>query len=381
MAYCFLFALFGLICGAIIGVLFCQMDPKWKTLCGLGAGGLITSFTIIYNYLSADIDIEKVYLFISFLISLIISSIFIIIITSNSLKKKYKDFKFSFADMVVGRKKTVDEYYKNIQDFINLDYKTKKEELNKLERSLNVKRVELDNRESDINNLQKQLNKQMISALHIKLPINNYVPVDMSLIGSIPTFVENLANFIQELDEVTNMFLDSYNNNDYSSQKEFIISYFRILCLTTSVYLFDTLKDIRTHVRLLTKDNKYEKLVASIGNIIEEKPLTTITNTKNMIYKAGQVRMSLVKSINKKYHQKAKNDDIWTDYLTIVFNDLYLNNKPFISMGISIKDDTYKNCLYLINYCKVELIIQKYLNKINERCNIIKSLEDMEEVS
>lgn len=382
MIFCIAFVLMGMIYGSIVGVMFCQMDSKWKTMCSVGTGGLISSFIVLYKYFQSSITFDKIYLFVCFVASMMVTAIVVIILCSNGLKKKYTLLKFNYVDLIFGRKKVIDDYYKNAQKFATMDYENKKEELVNLEKQNKDREKELNSKEENINSLQKKIDSEVGKHLHIKLPIEKYIIIDNEFISELPTYISNLTTFIHELEDATKQCINEYENPKKPlDDKEFIISFFRMLCLATSVYLFDTLKDVRTHIRYLSKDNKYKKLVASIGNTEERKPLKLIPLNKGMIYKAGQNKVSMVKSVNEDCHYRGNNDDVWKDYITMVFSDFYDNNKPFISLGISIKDLKYKNFLYFLNYCKIETIFQKYVLQIQEKCNIINKLKEYDEVA
>jgi hypothetical protein len=91
----------------------------------------------------------------------------------------------------------------------------------------------------------------------LELPVNSKIPLSNDFLSNIPDYTDNLIKFTYELSRLTDHFLEEKIENKYN----FLCGYFLGLCTITSAYLFDSRKDIRTHVRYLSKDNKYEKLV------------------------------------------------------------------------------------------------------------------------
>lgn len=377
MAYYIAFALTGALYGITIGILLCQMDVKWKITCGLTSAGLIGAFYIVYNMFIMDNNIiAKINCFATFITFLIIGCIVIFIIMCRSLYKKNVNYKLSISDILLGRKKTIDEYYKSIQS----DAKIKTQEFKKKEKEIKEKEQSLADTEKHIKNMKEEIASKISEGLFIDLPLDTKVPIDEEFLKRIPDFTENLLNYSKQLTISTNEFISEYENLENKSDQgdiEFVIAYLKMLCVCTSIYLFDSLKDIRTHIRILTKDNKYEKVVAALGDSNFNRTMTKIPGSRGMIYKAGQNKISMIKSLNIEHHSKGKNDNIWKDYLTLIFDKFYVASKPFLSMGISIKNtEMYGRQLQYLNYCKIEMIIQEELIKVNDVCDIMATLQE-----
>lgn len=367
MIYYVVFGLTGILLGAVIGILLCQMDAKWKIASGFSSLGFIGSFNIVYSMFKDSEDIGKASCFVVFLASMILSIIIIFLIISKFFGKQ-GNYKLNFADILIGRKKTIEDYYKNIQS----DVKEKREALNKRDRSMKLHEKTLDLREKHL----IELNSKITEGLYIPLPIDYNLPINEEFLLRLPEFTENILNFSKQLVLITDDFLHEYTEDvsNFNTDLEFTVSYLRMVCFTTSVYLFDSLKDARTHIRILQNDKKYKMLVASTGARDAIKFMTDISVNRGMIYKAGQVKTSLIKSLNIAHHSKGKNDRIWKDYITLVFDKFYCGNKPYISMGISIKNtEFYGEYLHYLNYCRIESLIQEQLIRINDVCDIVNS--------
>jgi hypothetical protein len=121
-------------------------------------------------------------------------------------------------------------------------------------------------------------------------------------------------------------------------------------------------------------------LVASSSESEIHESLTPIESNKGMIYTAGKTKRSLIKSLNYDHHFPAIHDHIWGDYITIIFDSFYDQDKPYISLGISVKNKSkHGNNLYYLNYCKIENIIQDYIVKIDQKCKIIETIKNIKE--
>lgn len=373
------FVILGCIFGVIGCILLCQMDEKWKALFLFGQGSFIAILIGVYNALEiSQSNIRLVDLLAVSLPVMFASAIVTFLLFGKSLDFKNDEdgkIKLRLVDLLIGRKETINEYYKNIQNDIELNRNTllkKQEELAQKEKSIIEQEIFLKECKEKITN-------QVKDKTNISLPINRIIPIDNTSLKRLPEYVENLLEFSSQLQAFTNQFLrESTNSTDEVYRLK---AYFLGLCQITSVYLFDSNRDIRTHVRYLSNNGMYESVIACHGYNPLYKPLTSIESDKWMIFEAGKLRRSLVKSLNRKCHRDSKNDHIWENYITMVFDKLYKDNKPYISIGISVKNSKkYNEYLYFLNYCKIENIIQEYLLKVNEKYDIIGTEFDYREV-
>lgn len=368
-----LFVLLGFFVGVILCLVFFQMDNQWKSLISVSSsGGFIALFPFITTLLNIS---GQVPLFITYIASIMFAAVVSFYVLSSRLKNQEDTkYKLRSMDIILGRKNTIDEYYANRQKDIDRELN-----IDKLEQ----KSAELEYKEKKIIEKEKAIEEQLECAKQvvatgtfIELPLNNNIPIDNSFLNTLPEFTYNLMRFTQEINKLTEQFLEK------SSSKEdfkFLHGYLFAICTYTSIYLFDSNSNVRTHFRFLNKDDQYVKLASSLGKTPLSEPLTPILSDKGMIFQAGKIKRSIIKSLNLEYHVKATNDHIWEDYMTVVFDKFYYNGKPLISMGISVKNkEHYKRNMYFLNHCKIESIIQDTLLKFNDKCNILGCVQKFE---
>ncbi|WP_418791509.1 hypothetical protein [Phosphitispora sp. TUW77] len=362
--------------GAVFGLVFCillfQMDSQWKWIFSIGGGGgFIASFHSIMNTLK--ITQNRLPLFVCYVFSMIVCGIAIFLFLCWRLNKQDFQYKLRPMDIILGRKNTLEEYYASRRNEID-------KQLNIYE--LEAKRLELEAKEKAILDKERFIEEQMERAkevaatgTYIELPYNKTVSIDNSFLNVLPEFTFNLANYVKELNKLTEQFLDKYpgrREEDFAYLKGYLLA----ICNYTSLYLFDSNTNVRTHFRYLDEDNNYVKLVASVGSSPVNQPLTPICSSKGMIHEAGRMKRSVIKSLNADFHITACNDHIWEDYITVVFDNFYVNTQPVITMGISVKNkEHYRRNLYFLNHCKIEMIIQENLLKMHEKCNILDCIK------
>jgi len=369
----FAFFVLGIFIGTGTGFLIFQFDKSWKKITTFGIdGGIVASFFAVYNIFNFPPE-SRIASFSIFLIMLLSSTIAIVMVLASNLKKNSAPvLRFSLTDILIGSNKSLEQYYdlkkKMIETELNLPI-------------LEQKKKEIDYKESEIIKKEKQLLEDkrkadvtIKKAIHIHLPVNSLLPIDARFIDNIPKYVNDYIFFSKIISATVQQYEELRRKEKTYSQLDLLYGYFFQLCTSIACHLFNSNNDVRVHVRYL-KANNYEKLVSSIGSVEYSKTLTPICSTSGMIYTAGKQKRSLIKSLNPTCHDKADNDHVWEDYMTLVFDNFYDRDIPFLSMGISVKSQSnYRELFAFLNYCKFEQLVQDEINKFDNIINIKETL-------
>ncbi|WP_455939013.1 hypothetical protein [Gemella morbillorum] len=93
---------------------------------------------------------------------------------------------------------------------------------------------------------------------------------------------------------------------------------------------------------------------------------------ENMINKSYECKRALIKSINCSYDYKSDNNAIWKDYLTYTFYNFKIGTIPYLSFGISLKNDTrYQKLFYFLSYIAFfEEYLQEKIETLNNNYNL-----------
>ncbi|BBO76913.1 hypothetical protein DSCW_43300 [Desulfosarcina widdelii] len=373
------YSLLGLIIGIVTGLLAFRADNLWLKVTGVAGGN--AGFHYIFFYVVDKIKLpqEKLHEAISaFYLSLIISGFLSFFLCVYLLKKTQQNspIKLKTVDILLARKDHIDKHYEFAQKSALKDenFTDMQEVQEQLQQNI-LREKQLDDRES-------RLNEQIASgALYVPLPENANITVSNRLIKSIPDFSDRIWNYSKYINQVSQQHADDIENKEHENELQkgeytpfdIIRGYFLDVCIGTANLLFDS-RDVRVHFRYL-HNNKYIKLVSSMGGIEYQKELSPMNTDQGMIYKAGVLKRSLIKSLNLRSHQKAEHDTKWKNYITLVFDDYYDKGKPFLSMGISIKtDERHRHLLYFINYIAIEQMLQRAFNTFGEKINIRNEL-------
>lgn len=93
----------------------------------------------------------------------------------------------------------------------------------------------------------------------------------------------------------------------------------------------------------------------------------------SLIKKSYELKRSVIASINSEDIYDVKTP--WEDFMTITYYNIMLEGKPFLSMGISIKNrEQFFDLLAFLNYYKIEECLQTYIERINKKCDIARVL-------
>lgn len=359
--------LIGIIIGTFFSVLFFRIDNTWKQslveLGGLILTGILGKSIEMYFAVSKE---DSIKLYLTLILAVIISFSFTFRKMVSLLKAQSGTNIIRVLDILLGYDGFIKDYYKSRKKDIELkannDYvKREKARLKSKEKLLDLK--------------EQALKEQSNDALVLDLPEKNEYPITKHFIEEIPFFVNHISSFENNLDRMTDEFLELFTQ-DREYNAECLKGFFAGIGMYVANDLFGTSRDdVRTHFRIL-RDDKYVQYSVVVGQKMSEDKITDIPrNNSGTIGKSYELKKSLVASLNPEsiYNTKTK----WEDYMTITYYNFLYDKAPFLSMGISIKyGEQFRDMLYFLNFYKIEDTLQKYMNKINDVCNIVDTLKE-----
>lgn len=373
---CFLFILLGACAGATTMLLFFRNDPVAMKYISMSASnaGFFGSFFLFFKYMEIP-STQKATLLVSYIVAALIATIVVGLILSYFIQQQDHNLKIKvrISDIVFGYKDMLKLYYESRQR--EVDSLIKDDEIKRRHADIEAREKSLKQKEDDLSGLELKIKKSTSGIVHLNLPIDHRFPLDNEFVELLPNFVENVVRFSLAINCLTHDFVSK--SEKYISEKGkagFIKGYFMGLCAYTAEHLFDS-TSVRVHIRCLTSDGCYKKLVAYKGKKEFSDPLTPIPSNKGMIRAAGIAKRSLIKSINPDHHCVGANDHVWQDYITTVFDKIYIDDIPLLSMGISVNNkEKFKYLLYFLSHSRIESIVQDNIIKIDRICDIKENL-------
>lgn len=365
---CIIVGLVGIIIGIFCTILFFRLDKSWKQIL-LGFGGFITTGGI-WKAIELNLSIPQknmTVVLLVLLLSMMISVFFTFKKLCTILKQQTGENVIRILDIILGYDDFLKDYYESRKR--NIDGMVRAEELEK-------KKIALDNQEKYLLNLKQNIEEQKGESLILELPENSEYPITKRFVYEIPYFVKHISQFENDLDRLTEDFLDIFTE-DKEYNAECLKGYFAGIGMYIANDLFGTSnEDVRTHFRIL-KDNQYVQYSVVVGQRISDDKITDIPkDDSGTIGKSFELKKSLVASLNREstYDTKTK----WEDYMTITYYNFLYGEYPFLSMGISIKySEQFGDMLYFLNFYKIEDTLQMFMNRINKVCNIVETLKEM----
>ena len=360
-----LFVLIGITVGVFGTLLFFRFDKTWKQIL-VGTGSTISAGgmgVLLCSHLKVKEE-NMALMYLALMLALMISVYFVFKKFCILLKNQTGHNIIRILDIVIGYNGFLKDYYesrkKDVDKNINLE-------------GLEKKKVELDNREKYLVDLQSGINEQKQNVLILKLPENSEYVLTNHFIRQIPLYVDHICKFRNNLDKLTNDFIDKFTE-DKQHNEICLKGYFAGIGMYIANDLFGTSnEDVRTHFRIL-KGEAYIQYAVILGDKLSDEKISDIPKGKSMIEKSYELKKSLVASLNPEclYDTKTK----WEDFMTITYYNLKKDDVPFLSMGISIKySEQFKEMLYFINYYKIEDCLHTYINRINRVCDIVETLK------
>ena len=373
-AICFGSVGLGLLVGFFFSLLFISFDATWKkTLSAIfasGAGG-VGLWGIFERY--GITDYSEVFTSIGiFSVSFLMTFIIFMVVLCKIMKDKDDTDVLRIRDILLGQKKYVQKYYEKRER--EIDEKLNIPALEKRENEVHIKEQHLNAQREVFEREREEFNRLTEGKLKIKLPEKKNLTVTKEFLDLFPSYVEDLAAFIEGIKKESALFLEAHTSVDYEA--------FRVFLTLISVQILEHLfgkgaKDVRIHFRYYDeKKNGYKKLVSVIGGKEYKRDLTFIPYDKaNMIIKSFECKRALIKSHNFEYDYAGNNSTTWTEYMTGAFYNITRKNKPCLSFGISVKNAAkFKNLFNFLNYCKFESYLQEIIEQFNDCHKIEKVL-------
>lgn len=365
----FCYSIIGTVIGCIFSLLFINFDKSWKKISSsfVSLGGSCGIIVYTNNFFGIKTQ-EMKFLTVSFMyIMFLISFILMMIIMCKLIKDKDDADILRIRDILLGQKSYIDKYYEQRER--EIDEKLNINKLNNYSEELQNKEKALNEQISCLKKEEERIDKIGRKKLRFLLPENAYISLTTEYIELIPSYFKDITNCIIDIKSNENTILDN-GINDFVSFRGYLIS----IASSISSYIFNgNSSEIRIHFRYYDiKRNGYVKLLAMIGKKIVEYDMTFIPYEKdNMISKSYECKRALIKSINSTHDYEGKNHKLWKDYLTYTFHNLEIEGKPFLSFGISVKNETrYEKIFHFLNYFKFEEYLQETIVNVNDICEI-----------
>lgn len=339
----------------------------------LGLGGNAGAIFVLYRTFKIEDTTVNLFSMASCFFSFIGATIIFVIIFAHMIKDKENDKKqvIRLRDIIVGQTSWVKEFrdkrMKEIDDVLDYDKLKQKEQLlEHQEQEIVIKNKLL---KDEIERIEQIGNKKV----RLNLPEKSSITITKDFVEVMPSYFKDVVRCISEMNTLEQEYLSIVNaeNMDINNIK----SYLYALSTAISSNVFNNNSgDIRIHFRYYDKDKcGYVKLAAIKGNQIFVQDMTFIPYDKeNMINKSYECKRALIKSINCSYDYKSDNNALWKDYLTYTFYNLKIGTIPYLSFGISLKNDTrYKNLFYFLNYIAFfEEYLQEKIETLNNNYNL-----------
>lgn len=325
----------------------------------LGLGGNAGAIFILYKKFNITDTTVNLLSVAACLFSFIISTIIFITIFAYLIKDKENDTNqiIRLRDIIVGQtvwiKEFRDKRMKEIDD--NLSY----EKLKQRESLIKCQENEIEIKKKVLAEEIENFNKIKAKKVCMILPENHRTIISKEFIELMPSYFKDIVRCIIEINALEKEYLENTTDFDMGWLKSYL---FAIATSISSNIFNNNSGDIRIHFRYYDKTkNGYDKLIAIKGNQVVTQKMTFIPYQEdNMITKSYESKRALIKSINSSHDYKSDNNAIWKEYLTYTFHSVKSDNIPYLSFGISLKNETrYKNMFYYLNYIN---FFEEYLN-------------------
>lgn len=347
-------------------------DGKWKVFLEflLGLGGNVGGIFILHNTFKIEDTNISMYSIASCLFAFIIVTFVFIVILSYTIKDNENDKieVIRLRDIILGQTSWIKEFrdkrIKEIDDNLNYNKLKQKEEAILQQEEI------LKNKEVFINEEMDKLKELGNKKIQFLLPEKSNIIVSKEYIELMPSYFKDVVRCITEMNNFENQYLKNTECIDINFLKAYLFS----LASSISSNIFNSNSaDIRIHFRYYNKEKEgYEKLIAIKGKTVVKQDMTFIPyDTNNMIIKSYECKRALIKSINCGYDFKSNNYAVWKDYLTYTFYNLKIDDIPYLSFGISLKNEArYKKMFYFLNYINFEEYLQDKIEVLHNNYNL-----------
>lgn len=361
-----LYFIIGFIFGVFGTLLFFRFDKQWKqVLMGLfdfAGTSVVGVFAAEYFHIPGE---NRSTCFLVLLVGMMISVVVAFLGIAKLIQGDDSKIPIRKLDILLGYDKYLEQYYNERKN------QTESYELDKIKKQLDIRNKSLEERES-------KFNQQTKEGVIIKLPENVDYPITNQFIGILPIYIEHLYAFRSNINDLTEQIINKLSYNEGTGNEADILKgYFAGIGMYVSNDLFgvsdSSNKEVRTHFRIYRQGN-YVQYVVVEGNKMSSVQIHNIPEEKNsLIKKSYELRRSIIASLNGEDIYDVKTP--WEDFMTITYYNIKHGDKPFLSMGISIKNrNQFFDLLAFLNYFKIEECIQTYIERVNQKCNIVKVL-------
>lgn len=133
-------------------------------------------------------------------------------------------------------------------------------------------------------------------------------------------------------------------------------------------------KEIRTHFRIHTGDKYVQYVVIEGSKMSSHSHIHDIPDDKESLIKTSfEIKSSIIASIDNECVFNVNTQ--WDDFMTITYCDIIKDDKPFLSMAISINNkEEYFDLLAFLNWYKIENKLQYNIKQVDNVCDIVKIL-------
>ena len=366
-------ALFGVILAFLFTLLYIKAERKWSIIIDfllIGSGGNVGAIFILDTLFDLQDTALRMYSIAALIAFFILATIGFMALLAYIVNDNDTLLP---RDIILGKSSWIDKYYdkraKEVDEKFNIN------ELEEREAKITRKEEALDEREKFIKQEFQKLDELSNKKLRLNMPEKRTIVLKPDFLESMPSYMNDMVKCINNINACTNSLLAK---NPAEINITILRSYFLSIATAICGDMFgQTTRQVRVHFRVYDIANDgYTKFVAVSGRKIITQEMTVIPfAVDNMIDRSYKCKRALIKSINEAHDYKSRNYMIWTDYMTYTFYGLELENKPFLSFGISIKDATrYRDILRFLNYFRLESFLQDSVEQVNEHVNIANIL-------
>lgn len=336
----------------------------------LGLGGNAGAIFILHTTFKIEDTTTNLLSIASCFFSFMVATIGFLIVLANTIKDNENDKKqiIRLRDIIIGQTSWVKEFrdlrMKEIDGILDYETLKKREEIiSQQESIISDKQKFLDEEFKRLDEIGKQ-------KVRMSLPEKSNITVSKEFIDLMPSYFKDVVRCITEMNTLEQEYLENAEEFNINTVK----SYLYALASSISSNIFgNNSVDIRIHFRYYNKEKQgYDKLIAIRGNQIISQNMTFIPYSEdNMIVKSYECKRALIKSINYLHDFQSDNHVVWKDYLTYTFHDLKSEDIPYLSFGISVKNEIrYKKIFYYLNYVNFEEYLQEKIEILHTKYNL-----------
>lgn len=365
----------GVVVGVVFSLLFINFDATWKKVVSSlltfgGTGGIIPSLN---EFFGIDQQAMKFCTVGALFLAFIFSFVIMMILMCKMLKDKDDNDVLRIRDILLGQKSYIDKYYEARRK--EIDLRLDIPILEKRESAISQKEEQLFLREEFVRGEEEKIQELGKKKLKMILPEGKKIIVTDNFLKVLPSYIGDYSKCIHTIKLLSESFIET--NKMTKPDMDGLNSYLLSIATCVSTYLFGSNNDVRVHFRYYNEeDTSFDKLVAVIGKDLVNQKMTSIPcDETSMIMKSFECKRCLIKSVNAEYDYKGNNYTKWKDYMTFAFYNLTRNGIPYLSFGISVKNDVrYRDLFYFLGYVEIENVLNEYVENVAQELGFEKIL-------